>query len=174
MSLWPGQKTSSFLFITPSVNAASATIILKVEPGGYVPWTVLLASGLYLLSFKASQSVTEIPFTNLFGSNVGADASANISPLLTSITTAAELSPCIRSVANLCKSCPIVSCKLTPGNPALSLSTRITRPTELTSIVLNPAWPLSGFSIFASMPFLPIWNLGMSNSGSLSSICDKS
>ncbi len=63
----------------------------------------------------------------------------------------------------------MVSCRSAPGRPSWRSSSRITRPTALTSICVVPAVPRSTFPSCASTPILPIWNFGICNSGSGSS-----
>ena len=84
----------------PASSAASATIILKVEPGGYCPAIALFISGARGSVVSARQTSRRRPLANPPGSNDGTEASARTSPLCTSSTTALALSsPARRSVS---------------------------------------------------------------------------
>ena len=80
----------------PASSAASATIILKVEPGGYWPLIALLTSGARGLVVSSRQTSRLSPLVNPAGSKVGTETSASTSPLWTSRTTADALSSSLR------------------------------------------------------------------------------
>ncbi len=92
----------------PFLSAAKATIILKVDPGAYWPAIALLFRGARGLDTKAFHSELDNPRLKAFGSKPGVDASARISPVCTSITTAEAA--CLASLleTNFCKSISIV------------------------------------------------------------------
>src|SRR5262245_13433635 len=70
-------------------NPATAIGIFHVEPGGYLLCTARLSNGFCgsfrSAAYSARPSFVVILCENRFGSNVGADASARISPLFGSI-----------------------------------------------------------------------------------------
>ena len=67
--------------IVPNSKAARATKGLKVEPGEYKPAIDLFTKGFKGSSLISPQSLWPIPCVNLFGSYVGEDAIAIISPV---------------------------------------------------------------------------------------------
>src|SRR6187551_2386947 len=69
----PVQKTW-WLGSRPCASAASATIILKVEPGAYWPAMVLLVKGFSGFSIKDCHSAAVRPAANLLGSKPGVEA----------------------------------------------------------------------------------------------------
>ena len=73
-------------------KAASATIILNVEPGEYCPDIALLVSGYRGLDISVFHSVWLMPVVKLLGLKLGDETSAKTSPECTSTTTAAALS----------------------------------------------------------------------------------
>ena len=74
----------------PASVAATTETALKVEPGAYKPCNARLSAGTPVFSLKRFfASCTVRPVSKAFGSNVGYEARARISPLVVSITTAA-------------------------------------------------------------------------------------
>ncbi len=55
----------------PDSSPASATIILKVEPGGYCPATALLLKGVAGLDSSSSHNSALMPSVNWLGSKLG-------------------------------------------------------------------------------------------------------
>ena len=75
------QFTLKFLFIILFSKAERATIGFIVDPGEYKPVKVLLTNGFNGLFLINCQSSWLIPNKNKFGSNVGEDYIAIISPV---------------------------------------------------------------------------------------------
>ena len=75
----------------PLSSAASATTILKVEPGGYWPASALLVSGAFSLASSPRQFSPLMPLVNRLGSKLGVETIDSTSPFVTSITTEAPL-----------------------------------------------------------------------------------
>ena len=78
-------------------SAASATAILKVEPGAYTPAVALLSSGVRLSRVHSAHCACDTPELNSDGSNDGLVPIASTSPLRQSSTTALALSSPSRS-----------------------------------------------------------------------------
>ena len=68
-------------------SAAIIVMILKIDPGGYKLFTVLLIRGLYGLLIRLFQYLVD-NLLNWFGSNPGDDAQTRTSPFVQSITIA--------------------------------------------------------------------------------------
>src|SRR5580704_10401773 len=73
----------------PFSSAASATMVLKVDPAWYDSWVARLIWGRSFGSVSRWLSAAEIFGMKQLGSYVGTEASASTSPEWTSITTAA-------------------------------------------------------------------------------------
>src|SRR5713101_7673393 len=75
-------------------RAADATMILKVDPGGYWPWRARFVSGCRTSEAICSHVEGERPRDSTFGSKAGPLAIASTSPFVgSSATTAPDSSP---------------------------------------------------------------------------------
>ena len=84
--------SSNILDCIPEIfcNALVVVTVLKVDPGGYLPLSVLFIRALLE---SLPELAASIALSRLLGSYVGIETSANISPVLGFIATAAPLYP---------------------------------------------------------------------------------
>src|SRR5215813_15105084 len=77
------------MVIAPCCRPATDMGTFQVEPGGYLAWIARFSRGVCgsfnSALYSARPSLVVMRCENRFGSNVGAEASAKISPLLGSI-----------------------------------------------------------------------------------------
>src|SRR5438094_4150333 len=76
-----GPENSLSRVIVPLSSAASPTMTLKVDPGGYAERKARGSNGRFGSSFNALKAAAEIVGTNAFGLNTGHDAIASTSPV---------------------------------------------------------------------------------------------
>ena len=100
----------------------------------------LLISGVRGLSGSSRHAPWRRPLLKALGSKLGVEASASTSPVRTSMTTALALcSPTAARRSKRCSSRSMVrAAGPGPGLPSSRSSSRITRPTALTSTRLTP------------------------------------
>src|SRR5215469_13520659 len=112
----PGQKAVYPGSMPPS-RAASAVMVLKVEPGGYCPARALLISGWPGSVLSSCQSVALSPRLKAAGSKLGVEPMASTSPVMISSTTAEALCCADRRCWTYC--CSPISRVLTRSAPGL-------------------------------------------------------